>query len=207
MAASEKSVLTWKSFEPHIARLLAKDDDDALWAVAVDTIYADAMTLVRAAPDSKRICTLLGRCSHWLAPHKARWTPGGGFAWPSGYGRVGFSFTGLPEFDWFCRLDWCRQGSVWTCENSDVLPLKGDCSFRVTIPARSARHRRAAIHTIWQPGPPQQPKAGMTQFYGFRRTPTGWKCTAYRAGREEAYELAAKAIGDDASAPSVEPER
>jgi hypothetical protein len=116
----------------------------------------------------------------------------GGFAWPSGYGRVGFSFTGLPEYDWFCRWDWCPQSSTWTRAESDTLPLKADCSFRVTIPSRTARHRKAAIHTIWQPGPPQDPQIEMRQFYGFRRKPTGWECAAYQANREDAYELTAE---------------
>lgn len=201
MAALEMATPHWPSFKPHIAPLLSQSDDGDLWAFAVDVIYADAMALIRDAPDGKRICTLLGRCSHWLRPHQSRWTADGGFAWPSGYDRNNFSLHGLPEFDWFCRWDWYPQVAAWTRAESDNLPLKGECSFRVTIPSRTVHHRQAAIHTIWQPGPPQHPRIELRQFYGFRRKPSGWECTAYQANREDAYEPTAQPGSCDPFAP------
>ena len=72
MATSDTAAPIWSSFKSYIAPLLSRDDDEELWKIAVDVIYADAMALVQAAADETRICTLLGRCSQWMAPHKAR---------------------------------------------------------------------------------------------------------------------------------------
>ncbi len=99
----------WPMFERVIAPLLGEEDDPTLWPVALDTIYSDAEALARLVTGSYRVLTQIGRCSHWMAPNKARWTADGSFAWPSGYGGIGFRFTGLPEFDWF-RQWACFQG-------------------------------------------------------------------------------------------------
>ena len=168
----------WPVFEPVIAPLLGEEDDPTLWPLLIDTIYADAETLARLVAGPHRVLTQIGRCAHWMAPHKARWTADGSFAWPSGYGASGFSFTGLPEFDWSAQWAWCPGSQSWIV--ADGRPSSQDLVFRVAVPARTRRHRQAAVHTVWRPGAPPLPRVEVMQFYGFRRVMAEWSCTAYR---------------------------
>ena len=55
------------------SNLLDEDDDPELWQVALDRI----LTEFEKEPN---LLVEVGRCSHWLRPHQARWTAGGGFA-------------------------------------------------------------------------------------------------------------------------------
>ena len=125
----------WPVFEPVIAPLLGEEDDPTLWSVVLETIYADAQALARLVTGPHRVLTQIGRCSHWLAPNKARWTADGSFAWPSGYGAIGFSFTGLPEFDWYGQWAWCPGSRSWMV--TDGRPSSQDLVFRVAVPSRT----------------------------------------------------------------------
>ncbi|HEY1188362.1 MAG TPA: hypothetical protein VGE74_11940 [Gemmata sp.] len=179
----------WPMFESIIAPLLGGDDNPSLWAAVVNTVYADAQALCRSVARRGRVLTRLGRCSHWLRPHQTRWTADGGFAWPTGYDGPRFSRTGLPEFDWFAQWEWCPESATWATASG--APAPDELLFRVAIPARSRRHRQAAVHSAWLPGTPPQPRVPLVQFHGFRER-SGWSCTAYRASPGEgAYELAA----------------
>lgn len=156
----------------------------------VNAVYSDAQALCRVVTGPGRVVTRLGRCSRWLRPHQTRWTADGGFAWPTGYDGPRYSRSGLPEFDWFAQWEWCPGVGGWTAAAGD--PEPGQLVFRVAVPARSRRHRQAAVHTIWQPGTPPRPQAPLVQFYGFRRR-AGWSCTAYRASpSDRVYEVAAE---------------
>lgn len=179
----------WPVFEPVIAPLLGGEDDPAFWVAAVNAVYTDANALCRSVTAPRRVITRLGRCSHWLRPHQTRMTEGGGFAWPTGYDGPRFSRAGLPEFDWFGQWEWCPEGAGWEVASGDLRP--GQLLFRVAVPSRSRRHRQAAVHTVWQPGPPPRPRLPLMQFYGFRDR-SGWSCTAYRGPGEWVYELAAE---------------
>ncbi len=177
----------WPMFESVIIPLLDDEDDPALWAAVVNAVYPDARRLCRFIAGRGRVLTRLGRCSHWLRPNQTRWAADGGFAWPTGYGGPRFSRNGLPEFDWFGQWEWCPESSTWMVAAGD--PSPGHFMFRVTVPARSRRHRQAAVHSIWQPGTPPQPRAPLVQFYGFRER-SGWSCTAYCASpSERVYEV------------------
>lgn len=179
----------WPMFEPVISHLLGDDDDPSLWAAVVNAVYSDAQALCRFVNNRGRVLTRLGRCSHWLRPHQTRWTGDGGFAWPTGYDGPRFSRAGLPEFDWFRQWEWCPESGTWMVASDDIAP--DQLLFRVTIPARSQRHRQAAVHSVWQPGAPPQPHVPLVQFYGFRER-SGWSCTAYRASPgESVYEQVA----------------
>jgi hypothetical protein len=141
---------------------LDDDDDPELWQVALDRILGE----FRKEDDA---LVEVGRCSHWLRPHQSRWSAGGGFAWPTGYGSGsgGYSRSALPQFDWSLVLRW--TGSTWE-------PIKRRSirhSIRVTIPSRTKRHQQAAIHTVWHTG-----KEKELVFYGFRKRHEGWVCTA-----------------------------
>lgn len=178
----------WPMFEPVITPLLCGEDDTALWSAVVNTIYTDAYALCRSVTGRGRVLTQLGRCSHWLRPHQTRWPEGGGFAWPTGYDGHRFSRSGLPEFDWFRLWEWLPDSGGWEAVNG--APQPGHLLFRVAVPSRSRRHRQAAVHSVWQPGPPPRPQVQLSQFYGFREQ-EGWLCTAYRGTGDWVYELAA----------------
>jgi hypothetical protein len=140
---------------------LAKDDDRDFWQAAL-LVLTDEF-LQRYDRESKgRIWIFdIGACSHWVRPHQERWTVAGGFAWPKGYN----SFS--PELDWSVILAF--QNYRW-------IPVKKfsgkrETIFRVAVPARSARHKQAVVHSRWIPG-------AETVFYGFRNLDRKWKCVA-----------------------------
>jgi hypothetical protein len=174
-----------------ISLRLQHDDDRSLWAAVLRVVYSDARMLIAdTGKGSRRIATEIGCCSHWLRPHQTRWTADGGFAWPSGYGGSGSSRFGLPELDWsvFGLWDWATSSWVPMPPAMIGSPPR-QLTLRIAIPARSARHAQAAVHTLWRPGPPQHPHQKLLQLYGFRRLTDGWKHTAYHARpSERAYE-------------------
>jgi hypothetical protein len=182
----------WTIFAPTIGRLLGEDDDPALWAAVIGVVYRDAQALCRLVPSSWEVTTQLGRCSHWLRPHQTRWTADGGFAWPTGYAGRRWSREGLPEFDWSC--EWCWRPDMGCWAEAGATQGVRRLVLRVAVPARSRRHRQAAVHTVWRPGEAFGFDADVVQFYGFRRQDDGsWACTAYRASPvsvERLYELA-----------------
>lgn len=138
------------------------DDDPELWRVALGYILAKAP----AMPD---VLAEIGQCSHWLRPHRSRWTADGGFAWPSGYGGGigGYNHRALPQFDGSVVLGW--SGSEW--EVVERRSVRTD--VWIAIPSRTRRHRQAAIHSFWHTGREKE-----LVFYGFRRREDGWACTA-----------------------------
>lgn len=88
---------------------------------------------------------------------------------------------GPVPLDSFCKgerhpppeLDW---PIVFICKDRDwtpvaTLPGKRRTTFRVAIPARTARHKQAAVNTRWFPGKDRV-------LYGFRQITGFWKCVA-----------------------------
>src|SRR4051812_3088375 len=140
---------------------LSAEDDPALWEQVLKVLAEDASLL------ASQLYAEIGVCSHWLRPHQTRWTAAGGFAWPSGYGGVGFSRTGLPVFDWSVRLQFHPASIGWVI--ADEVPKKRHMSVRVAVPSRTTRHRQAAVHTVWQ---------DRTVFYGFRNLNGVWELKA-----------------------------
>jgi hypothetical protein len=150
--------------EPIPFEHLSADDDPDLWAVVLNAVLSD----LEPEPD---MTVEVGRCSHWLGPHKARWSADGGFAAPIGYGSGsgGYSFKSLPQFDWSVILQW--TGEAWEpAKRQSVKP-----ALRIAIPSRTTRHGQAAIHTLWMTG---REKAARP--YGFRKRDGAWRCTAVR---------------------------
>jgi hypothetical protein len=159
-----------------IAEHLSSDDDPHLWDVATTTLLAEA---AQAADARAEIYAEVGCCHHWISPHHPiRWTADGGFAWPFGYNKTatGFSYRALPEFTWSECLAW--TGEAWVPGR----PGRRCLMFRVAIPARTARHLQAAIHTIWTPRSPST-REKLVQLYGFRKQAGVWSLTA-RQGHE-----------------------
>jgi hypothetical protein len=162
-----------------IADHLSDDDDPQLWEVAITTLLTDAG---QAAAAEKRVEVFseIGCCHHWISPHRPiRWEANGGFAWPFGYNRTvtGFSYRALPEFTWSECLSW--TGEDWKPGRTGRRCL----IFRIAVPARTARHSQAAIHTIWTPHAPNG-RQKLVQLYGFRKQAAVWSLVAHQALRE-----------------------
>lgn len=181
----------WAQFEPDISLCLCKDDDAALWESAVNLIFHEASYLARCATETTLISAVIGCCSHWLRPHQTRWTADGGFAWPSGYGSQGFSRTGQPEHDWSLVFFWNPVEQEWW-PTEPKIDIVERFSFRVTLPARTARHNQAAIPATWSNGTPVLRKETIFQIYGFRKQANRWQCSATNDSGARHYELAAE---------------
>jgi hypothetical protein len=156
---------------PLLAAHLTDGDDRDLWNIATTALLAEAGPLAGAR---REVYAEVGCCSHWISPHHPiRWLAHGGFAWPFGYDKTttGFSYRALPELDWSEFLRW--TGEAWEPGRTGKRCLL----FRIAIPARTARHAQAAIHTIWTPRSPIG-REKVVQLYGFRKKARGWLLTA-----------------------------
>jgi hypothetical protein len=156
---------------PLLADHLTDDDDPDLWDIATTMLLAGAGAL---AVDRQEVYAQVGCCSHWISPHHPiRWTADGGFAWPFGYNKTttGFSYRALPELDWSSSLKW--TGEAWEPGRTGKRCLV----LRIAIPARTARHLQAAIHTIWTPRSPTT-REKVIQLHGFRKKKGVWSLTA-----------------------------
>ena len=155
---------------PLIAEHLTPDDDADLWDLATTLLLAKA----EAAGTHSEIYVQIGCCHHWISPHHPiQWAADGGFAWPFGYGKTttGFSYRALPELSWSEVIKW--TGEAWEPGRTSRRCLV----FRVAIPARTARHMQAAIHTIWTPRSPTS-KEKVIELFGFRKKKGVWRLTA-----------------------------
>jgi hypothetical protein len=155
-----------------ITEHLTADDDTGLWQIATTTLFA--LAEASAAKTRKNVFVQIGSCSHWISPHHPiRWIADGGFAWPFGYDKTttGFSYRALPELSWSELLKW--TGEDWEPDRLG----KRSLVFRVAIPARTARHLQAAIHTVWTPRSPTE-REKMVQLFGFRKKHGKWLLTA-----------------------------
>jgi hypothetical protein len=155
-----------------IAEHLSSDDDPLLWEVATRTLLSEAADA--AAEARTEVYAEVGCCHHWISPHRPiRWTADGGFAWPFGYNKTvtGSAYRASPEFTWSERFAW--TGEDWEPGRTGRRCL----IFRIAVPARTARHLQAAIHTIWTPRSPTS-KEKVVQLFGFRKHAGAWLFTA-----------------------------
>jgi hypothetical protein len=150
-----------------LALHLTDDDDVGLWELVTNTLLKEAET---ASCEVKgEIFVEIGCCAHWISPHRPlRWKAGGGLAWPFGYDKTttGFSYRALPAFEWSETFRF--SGGRWEPAEATNRGLV----FRISVPARTARHRQAAIHTIWTPRSPDT-REKRRALFGFRRS--GWR--------------------------------
>lgn len=159
-------------FDDLIARNLTPDDDPELWIVATKALFAEASLLAVETKDE--VYAQIGCCHHWISPHRPiHWTADGGFAWPFGYDKTttGPSYRAMPEFSWSESFKWTSSG--WEPGQTGRRCL----SFRIAIPARTARHLQAAIHTIWTPHSPVSTEK-VIKLFGFRNHDGHWTMTA-----------------------------
>jgi hypothetical protein len=166
------SLLRGIMLHPLLAQHLTCDDDADLWETATATLLAEAGASAFATQQD--IYAQLGCCHHWISPHHPiRWAADGGFAWPFGYDKTttGWSYRALPELSWSEFLKWA--GKAWESGRTGKQCLV----FRIAIPARTARHLQAAIHTIWTPHSPTT-REKIVRLYGFRKQERKWSLTA-----------------------------
>jgi hypothetical protein len=158
---------------PLIAEHLTTDDDPQLWDFASGMFLAE--TQASAGGSKQDIYAQVGCCHHWISPHHPiRWVADGNvFAWPFGYDKTttGFSYRALPAFTWSVFLKW--TGCAWEPDRTGKRCLV----FRVAIPARTAMHLQAAIHTVWIPRSPTS-REKVVQLYGFRKQEGVWSLAA-----------------------------
>ncbi len=150
---------------------LSEEDDPELWSFVMGCLAEDLKFQDCDLKSMHPIYLRLGLCRHWLRPHQTRWTADGGFAWPTGYGgNEGYSRMGLPEFDWSVLYRWVDND--WMSVKKEQGKKK--LILRAAIPARTAKHRQAAIHTLWDSGFPFSPEQKLVRFYGLRKTGERW---------------------------------
>ena len=162
--AEDSAMAMLKFIKPH----LTADDDPGLWKLVLYRVLVDAQEAEASNKHPEKQFLKLGSCSHWFRPHQSRWTASGGFAWPSGWhGVAGFARFGLPELDWSVLFE--HVNGEW--KPVQKFKSKTHLEIRVSIPARTAKHAQAAIHTLWSP--PNE-----RVFYGFRKKDSEWKLAA-----------------------------
>jgi|SRR5580700_11919159 hypothetical protein len=157
METTGRNSILFETIEPK----LVADDDPALWKAAL-SVLADEIEQHQPVESRRGVWAMVvGLCSRWVRPHNSRWKAAGGFVYPDGYK------DSVPELDW--SVIFVLEKQEWT--SAEKLPGKNIEVFRVAIPARTARHKQAAIHTRWTP-------KGETVLYGFRKVADKWQCVA-----------------------------
>ena len=157
-----------------IKSYLTDTDDPALWQGVLRIACNDVSTEVAESQTQRDVFLVVGPCSSWLRPHQTRWRVGDlEFAWPSGYGGVGFSRTGLPALDWCCCFQYSGTGAYTMVEvphrfkNRQIL-------LRIAIPTQTAARRKAAINMYWTPGTPRNVRRSVVRFLAMSREDDQW---------------------------------
>ena len=147
---------------------LTPQDDSQLWEKVLHVLGEEFVARYDAEASPRESWFLrIGVCSHWVRPHQSRWTAAGGFAWAVGYkGASGWSH-GLPDFD--CSLILSFDGEHW--KRVEKFSGKRQVVLRVAVPTRTARHKQAAVHSIWS-------TSHSFTLYGFRKSGGEWRCVA-----------------------------
>jgi hypothetical protein len=140
---------------------LGADDDPSFWEVALKLCADEFLGRYDREAKGQTWVFIVGSCAHWVRPHNSRWNAAGGFVYPEGYRNS------LPELDWSILFSY--QDQRWSPIKK--LPGKKQKVFRISVPARSLRHKQAVVHAQWS----------VTQdpvFYAFRKLDGTWKCVA-----------------------------
>ncbi|MCA9215164.1 MAG: hypothetical protein KDB27_18980 [Planctomycetales bacterium] len=150
------------------------DDDPDLWLEVLRVVKGDIARRFTEADSPRDLLLLVGACSNWLRPHQTRFrVRDEEFAWPSGYGGVGFSRTGLPELDWCCCFRRTNSGFA----RIGVPHKIGKRRFlvRVAIPSKTIERRRASINVSWTPGIPADVRQPLVRLLAFKKANVGWE--------------------------------
>lgn len=163
----------WQHCIDALSPRLDSEDDPRLWQDALDVIFGDLSPQAQDYEGKDAIVVEIGRCSHWIRPH---WrSTKDGTRLPSGYDptTTGYSFSSLPQFDWSLRWKCEPKSHDWSVTKGQ--PSRRPLSYRIAIPAHSARHDQATVSAIWQPGSPRDPDTKLLVVYGFERNDNTWR--------------------------------
>jgi len=138
---------------------LNADDDASFWELALTLVCEEFLQRQSGRKRKGEWAIVIGACSRWVRPHNSSLGAGRMFAFPQGYK------DSMPELDWSVTL--VRRADEWI--PAAKLPGKRTTVFRVAIPTRTRRHRRASIHARWAPGDEEI-------LYGFLKTGEEWRC-------------------------------
>jgi len=153
---------------------LTMQDDPAAWRVILAVIGEEFLERYRSEGAEKESWFLrMGACSHWVRPTRAAGSRRVDLRCHRFKGASGWSH-GLPEFDWSVILSFDGEG--W--KRVDKFSSKKQVVLRVAVPARTARHKQAAVHTVWS-------TSGQLTLYGFRNVDGRWLCVAASDERKQ----------------------
>ena len=146
---------SWEQMGPAIRAKLTPADSLPFWCHCVPGIVAWNHMRYRRDPSSRQVALVIGRCSHWLRPHQARYTGGGGFAAPYGYGPCP-----RPEFDW--SLTWIQDRATgeWRPVGTRIPPRGADVANRTTR-ADEAASPGGGPRGVGSRLPPQSPRTAV----------------------------------------------
>ena len=157
-----------------ISPYLSDTDDPALWRAVLEIACGDISKEASKAQPTREVFLVVGPCSSWLRPHQTRWRVGDlEFAWPSGYGGVGYSRTGLPALDWCCSLQLSQD--TYTLVDTPRRFKRRHILLRIAIPARTTARRKASINMLWTPGTPSDLRRSVVRFLAFVRQDAHWR--------------------------------
>ena len=169
----------WESRAGGLLKILrseqyADDDDPDFWRVAITEIVGESLAYYHECRVKDPILIRVGRCSHWIRPHAGRYKVAGGFAGPYGYTNTGqgFALGTPPHLEWSFTWTWDSERGDW--KGVRGRPGRRPLMFRISLPSRTARHNQAAVHAMWDPGTPADPKTKSLQLYFFRKYENGW---------------------------------
>jgi hypothetical protein len=144
-----------------VSHNLRADDDPNFWEAVLKVLADEFLRRYDHEAKNRKWIFVVGSCAHWVRPHNSSWNAAGGFVYPEGYQNS------LPELDWSALFSY--QDQRWNL--IEKLPGKKQRVYRISVPARSMRHKQAVVHTQWSAS--QDPV-----FYGFRNLDGSWKCVA-----------------------------
>ena len=169
---------SWRLVCDDLTAKLTEDDDSALWEFALTTILGRTRADALLYTGKEAILVQIGRCSHWIRPHGKTQS---GMKCTSGYdptifrnGGWAYGFRSLPAFDW--SFKWRLDIASGALEPAQGQPTRRPLCHRICLPARTARHPQATVHTIWTPGSPDDSTRKWVILYGFERADRGWRC-------------------------------
>ena len=154
---------------------LTDTDDPSLWQAVLGIACNDISTEIFESQSKRDVFLVVGPCSSWLRPHQTRWRVDDlEFAWPSGYGGVGYSRTELPELDWCCCFQYSGTDGYTMVDvphrfkNRHIL-------LRIAIPTQTTDRRKASINMYWTPGTPRNARRSVVRFLALSRENTRWR--------------------------------
>ena len=164
----------------NIEPYLTDTDDPALWQAVLKIACNDISTEISKSQSKRDVFLVVGPCSSWLRPHQTRWRVDDlEFAWPSGYGGVGYSRTGLPELDWCC----CFQYSGTDAYTMIDVPhqfKKRQILLRIAIPTKTTDRSKASINMFWTPGTLRNARRSVVRFLAMSRENAQWNLVGSR---------------------------